>query len=276
MQINKGARKLAPVIWDVRSGITVMSNKSIAKIIEAKKAVIFDLFHTLTSLESTWDTGRPMTYEMLGVSREAWDYQLQRKSRDRLVGLKKDAFEIVAEMALSINPSITDERIKAATENRVKRFASALLEIPYETLSVLKCLKTEGKLIGLISNADVMEVAAWHKSPIRHLFDSTIFSCMVGCVKPEKKIYELSLSELEVQPGESVFVGDGGSNELEGAKNVGMTTIMITGFIMDLWPDRIAERQRYADFIIERLSQLIVDEKVSSNKPAHPEVGACS
>ena len=234
-----------------------MTDKALAAIIEAKRAVVFDLFHTLTSLESTWGGGRRMTCEMLGVTREAWDEQLQRKSRDRLVGSKKDAFEIVAEMARAIDPSISDELIEAATENRIARFAPALREIPDETLAVLEWLKSRGKRIGLISNADVMEVAAWGQSKIGHLFDSTIFSCEVGYAKPEKEIYELSLRELGVSAAESVFVGDGGSNELQGAKSVGMTTVMITGIIRELWPERIADRQQHADFVIDRLTELV-------------------
>lgn len=234
---------------------------SVGGLISAKKAVVFDLFHTLTSLESTWGGGHRMTCEMLGVSREAWDDQLQSKSRDRLIGAKKDALEIVAEMAHAIDPSISDERIRAATENRIARFAAALQEIPAENAAVLECLRARGKRIGLISNADVMEVAAWGQSRIGHLFDSTIFSCVAGCAKPEKEIYEISLRELGVSPAESVFVGDGGSNELEGAKSVGMATIMITGIIRELWPDRIAERQRHADFVIERLAELTECDK---------------
>jgi putative hydrolase of the HAD superfamily len=234
--------------------------RSVSALIDAKKAVVFDLFHTLTALESTWGAGRRMTYEMLGVSREAWDEQLHRKSRARLVGAKMDPLEIVAEMAHAIDPSISDDRIRAATENRIARFAAALQEIPAETSVVLGELRARGKRIGLISNADVMEVAAWGQSRIGHLFDSTIFSCVAKCAKPEKEIYELSLRELEVSPAESVFVGDGGSNELEGAENVGMATVMITGIIRELWPERIAERQRHADFVIERLDELTAAE----------------
>jgi putative hydrolase of the HAD superfamily len=248
-----------------------MTDRTALSIVEGKKAVVFDLFHTLTSLESTWGAGRRMTCEMLGVSREAWDEQLQKRSRDRLVGLEKDAFEIVAEMAYAIDPLISHTRIEAATENRIARFAAALHEIPDETWAVLKCLKRRGKRIGLISNADVMEVAAWDQSSIAPLFDSTVFSCVVGYVKPEREIYELSLRELNVLPAESVFVGDGGSNELEGAKNVGMTTIMITGIIKELWPDRIADRLRHADFSIERLSELVGDEMdTSATWPCEP------
>lgn len=244
----------------IADGAAPLSDQPAAGLIEAKKAVVFDLFHTLTSLESAWGGGRRLTCEMLGVSREAWSEQLLDKSQDRLIGAKHDAFEIVAEMARAIDPSIPDELIKTATENRIARFAAALREIPAETRIVLEQLKARGKRIGLISNADVMEVAAWGECPIGHLFDSTIFSCTVGCAKPEKRIYEISLRELGVLPEEAAFVGDGGSNELEGAKNVGMTAIMITGIIMELWPGRIAERQRHADSVVERLNELIPHE----------------
>ncbi len=253
-----------------------MSDGSAVSMIEKKKAVVFDLFHTLTSLASSWCSGRRLTHEMLGVSREAWDEQLLKKSRDRLVGLKKDPFDIVAEMARAIDPSISNERIKAATENRIVRFAAALHEIPDENLAVLEYLKARGKRIGLISNADVMEVADWSRSKISHVFHSTVFSCEVGCVKPERAIYELSLRELDVPATESVFVGDGGSNELKGAKNVGMSTVMVTGIIRELWPERIAARQEHADFVIERLSELIGNSAVLPSHSKGTFSAACS
>ena len=229
-------------------------------VVNTKKGIIFDLFHTLTALESTWDEARPMTYEMLGVSREAWNEQLEQKSRDRLIGKKKDAFAIIAEMAHAIDPLILDSVIKAAAENRIERFKAALIHVPRETQEVLSQLRAKNKRIGLISNADVMEVAAWDHSPIAPLFDSVVFSCFVGCVKPEREIYEICMHQLGVTPEQSVFVGDGGSRELEGARNLGITAVMITGIIREIWPQRIEERQRHADFVIEQLTELISDQ----------------
>jgi putative hydrolase of the HAD superfamily len=225
--------------------------------VDGKKAVIFDLFHTLTSLESTWGGGRRSTCEILGVSREAWEEQLWKKSRDRLIGKSKDPFDIIAEMARAIDPVIPDERIRAAAENRMARFGAALAEMSEETVRVIGVLKARGRRIGLVSNADVMEVAAWRQCPAAHLFDSVVFSCIAGYVKPERQIYELALSRLDATPAESVFVGDGGSDELEGAKSLGMATVMITGIIKDLWPEKIPDRRRHADFVIEQLSELI-------------------
>jgi len=225
-----------------------------------KTAVIFDLFHTLTAIESSWGKGLPFTCDMLGIDRDAWHDQLQLHSRSRLAGQQKDPFRIVSQMARAVDPSITDETIEAAVANRIRRFEAALLDIPDETKAVLQALKAKGKRLGLISNADTMEVAAWNKSPIATAFDAVIFSCSVGAVKPEKRIYEICLNRLSVKPGEAIYVADGGSRELEGARDVGMTTIMIVGVIRKLWPEKIEQRKAHADFCIEHLSELVADD----------------
>ena len=58
-------------------------------------------------------------------------------------------------------------------------------------------------------------------------------------------------------PDECLFVGDGGSNELEGAHACGITTVMITGIVKKLWPDTIERKKIHADFVIENLSELL-------------------
>jgi hypothetical protein len=87
-----------------------------------KKVILFDLFHTLTALESTWGDNRPLTYQLLGVEKEAWNYQLLQNSPDRLTGRKTDPFEIVAEMARNIDPGID-----ACKENRLNATPSVVI-----------------------------------------------------------------------------------------------------------------------------------------------------
>ena len=232
---------------------------SLAGIVDQKKAVIFDLFHTLTAIESSWGNGRPFTCDMLGIDRDAWHDQLQLHSRSRLSGRQKDPFRIVSQMARAIDPAIPDETIHAAIANRIKRFEAALLDIPDETKATLQALRAKGKRLGLISNADTMEVAAWNKSPLAESFDTAILSCSVGAVKPEREIYDICLERLDVQPSDALYVGDGGSSELQGAQTVGMTTVMMVGIIKDVWADKIEQRKVYADFVIEHLSELVND-----------------
>ncbi len=233
-----------------------MKSETLPQVVQRKDAILFDLFHTLTALESTGSSS-PMTFEMLGVSKEAWDKQLLEKSRERLAGETKDPVTIIRTMAHAIDPGIPEETIIAAVKNRIERFAGALLNVPDRTRRVLAALKGSGKKMGLISNADVMEVAAWDRSPIAPYFDSVVFSCHIGHVKPEAAIYRVSMQQLGVAAHQCLFVGDGGSHELEGAGNLGITTVMITGIIQEVWPDRINARKAHADYVIEWLDELI-------------------
>ena len=111
--------------------------------------------------------------------------------------------------------------------------------------------------LALISNADAMEVAAWPESPLAGLFDVEVFSCTAGYVKPEPKIYYQCLDQLALKPQECLFVGDGGSNELAGAKAVGLSTVFIYGVVAQLWPERVAERRAISDYQIERIPAVI-------------------
>jgi epoxide hydrolase-like predicted phosphatase len=56
------------------------------------------------------------------------------------------------------------------------------------------------------------------------MFDVTIFSAEVGLVKPDARIYRLTLEKLGVEPEEAVFVDDFIEN-VEGALAVGMKAI---------------------------------------------------
>ena len=164
-------------------------------------------------------------------------------------------------MANAINPSTPEEIIREATLTRLSRFKYSLKHINRSVLDTLAKLKDMGKLIGLISNGDVHEVAGWDKSPLNKYFDSVVFSCNAGYVKPEKEIYELSLKELKVNPTECLFIGDGGSDELRGAKEIGMSTVLVTYVIEKIWPEKIDERKLYADFEISELKELLLNER---------------
>ncbi len=219
------------------------------------KAIIFDLFHTLTSLKSARSPGRS-TKDILGVLRKDWNSQLLFHSDDRLRGRMKDPFEIIAKNAHAINPDISEKVIREAANNRINRFKFSLEHIEPTTIDVLERLRNLGKLLGLISNADVGEIAGWNDSPLKKYFDSVVFSCTVGYIKPEKEIYEICLNELGVLPGETIFVGDGGSEELRGAKELGMTAVLTTHVIKNIWPEKIDERRKYADYEIDDLKGL--------------------
>lgn len=234
-----------------------MKNYPLYKIIKKKGAILFDLFHTLVNVTPSDGLS---TSDILGVSKEAWYRELMEKTPGRLTGEMKDPAEIIRKMARAINPEIPENTIKKALEYRIAKFVHALVNAPDDTIKTLRKMKAMGKKIGLVSNAEVSEIEAWDSSPLAPLFDVAVFSCYAGVKKPESRIYEICMDSLGAAPSECVFVGDGGSNELEGAKKLGITTVMVTGFIKDMRKEEMSERKKHADFVIEKISGLTAQD----------------
>jgi putative hydrolase of the HAD superfamily len=120
------------------------------------RAIIFDLFHTLTTPEAEW-SDLPWTSDVLGISRAAWYEALTTNSRQRLIGEITDAVEIVRLVAHSIDPATSEDLIARAALFRKERFIRVLTSIPESTVAILRELRRRGMRLGLISNCDASE-----------------------------------------------------------------------------------------------------------------------
>ena len=154
----------------------------LAKRVSQCKAIFFDLFHTLYSFK-TDNAGGASTSEILGIPEDAWNNLLFDSSDERLRGLENDRYAIIRKLAHMHDPTIEEEVIREAADARIDRFSSGLKEVKQERLVALAELKSRGKSLGLISNADSVEVSGWSESPLAQHFDSAIFSYATGFVK---------------------------------------------------------------------------------------------
>lgn len=194
-----------------------------------KKVVFFDLFSTLVSLN---DHNRHIAKasQYLGIDEKEWNRVSMSQYHDRGIGLVNKPFEIVSDIARTIDPELSDEAIEGAVAVRIHRFHHCVTHPEREVVEVLKQLKSAGLRLGLISNADVIDIMGWPESPLCKLFESVTFSCEVGVAKPDRRIYELAMAKMKVTAKDCVFVGDGGSDELAGAKALGMSTVLTTQY----------------------------------------------
>jgi putative hydrolase of the HAD superfamily len=94
-------------------------------------------------------------------------------------------------------------------------------------LETLAAIGGQGLKRGLISNASQVIVDLWPETGFPPYFDDTLFSCAVNIAKPDPAIYLLACNHLGVSPADCLYVGEGGSNELTGAANVGMTAVLL-------------------------------------------------
>jgi len=223
--------------------------------VASARALCFDLFHTLTAIDET-SPGSAGTWELLGFTREAWHEQVLDNSPWRQTGEVNDPVEIIGRMARAIDPAIPDDLVRRVAEHRYRRFDTAVLNPPARSFRALEGLRRLGKKIALISNADAGEVRAWSDSPLAPLFDCAIFSCDVGFMKPDTRIFREALGRLGEKPRDCLFVGDGGAEELRAAKAIGFTTVMVTGYA-NVTPEKAEARRAHADYVVGCVDELL-------------------
>lgn len=220
------------------------------------KAVIFDLFHTLIHLEPSEASG-VSTSQILGIDEKRWYTLLFSQAEQRLRGQITDHCEIISDIVTKSGMQIPPELIRLAAESRAGRFINGLKTVRPHVLATLDKLRAQGIKTALVSNADKLEKAGWDESPLNSKFDAVIFSCDVGCFKPDPYIYQIALSALALKPEDALFVGDGGSDELCGARTAGITTVLTTEIISSIWPEKISSRSLYADYVINNIEQIL-------------------
>src|SRR5205814_10055227 len=101
------------------------------------------------------------------------------------------------------------------------------------------------------------DVEAWEQSPLRERLDATVFSYEVGIRKPDPRIFRRALDAVGAAPAEALFVGDGGSDELRGARAVGMASVLVTRFLTRAYPQRIEATRAHADWEYEDVPALV-------------------
>lgn len=96
-----------------------------------------------------------------------------------------------------------------------------------DLLELIKQLKAQYK-IGLLSNIGQGWIDELFSEELKQqLFDSVVESERVHMIKPEPEIYHYAASALGMLPEECCFIDDSPRN-IEGAKRVGMETILFT------------------------------------------------
>ena len=94
-------------------------------------------------------------------------------------------------------------------------------------ISTLQILRSLGLKTCLVSDCSPELPQIWPQTPFAPLFDSAVFSCCVKIRKPNREIYLEACRRLNVLPSECLFVGDGGSRELSGATQAGMSAVLL-------------------------------------------------
>ena len=195
------------------------------------KVIIFDLFETLVS---EFDRGHPSTTEVAQTLKlPVKDFQQEHQNLRvaRLTGCFSDYTAILHYIVRKLGGKSPESVIKTLAERRQSAFAAHLRRVEPEILDMLNEITTSGLRLGLISNTEGTAVLDWANSPLSDFFEVTVFSNVVGMVKPDPDIYQHACENLDVAPSDCIFVGDGNSGELRGAAQVGMLPFCAAWFL---------------------------------------------
>jgi HAD superfamily hydrolase (TIGR01549 family) len=139
-----------------------------------------------------------------------------------MIGSFPNYFLVVQDILEKRKLNLDREAVESLYQARIQEKKAPFLNIRTDVIDLLAGLRKRNLKLGLISNCTEEEVRHWHKSELAHYFDDAVFSYEVGLAKPDIRIYQLACERLGVKPEHSIFVGDGGSNELDGASHAGM------------------------------------------------------
>jgi putative hydrolase of the HAD superfamily len=182
------------------------------------RAVIFDLWDTIVDWpDEDWQVLKGRLADRMGLEHDHFDSLWEKTYWKRQTSPIRTMFE-----AIGADGEHLEELIELRTA-----FTRAGLRPRPGAVETLCTLRERGFRLGLISVCSEEVPLLWAETDFAGLFDSTVFSATCGLRKPDPEIYLLACRELEVEPHEALFVGDGANDELAGAERVGMRAVLI-------------------------------------------------
>jgi putative hydrolase of the HAD superfamily len=193
------------------------------------RAVIFDLWETLVDwpVEEARELARRIAGHT-GLGGDAFTRAYDQNYRLRETGPLAAAYRALG---------VSEEHVEALVAARHDFARRALL--PRDgVVATLEELRARRIRLGLISVCSEDVPLAWPQTALAAHFDVTTFSSECGVMKPDPEIYLRTSEALGVDPRETLYVGDGANDELRGARDVGMTPVLIVpGGREPWWPE---------------------------------------
>ena len=191
-------------------------------------AVIFDLFGTLVE-NLSYQEYQDVLQQMASVLSAPPDKFIRLwfdMGNQRITGVFPSTVACIEHMCRKLEVPLEDTKTKLAAQIRFG-FTARAMTPRLDAIEVLSHLKSEGYKTALVSGCSSEVPRIWKDTPFAPLIDVAVFSCSAGMNKPDPRIYRLATGQLDVEPYECLYVGDGANQELTGASRLGMHPVLI-------------------------------------------------
>ena len=193
------------------------------------RAVIFDLFGTLvynTPLADSDNVLKQMASVLL-APHEDFATSWHGMFSERMTGTFKNYQGCIRHICADLKVLVDEEQVELAAKTRFDMTRNELITLHEGALDVLSHLRARGYRTGLVSNCSFEATRIWGETRLAPLIDVAVFSCSVGMMKPDPRIYGLVTEQLNVKPQDCLYVADGIGQELATATRIGMRSIQI-------------------------------------------------
>jgi HAD superfamily hydrolase (TIGR01509 family) len=187
------------------------------------KAVIFDLYETLVTQSRTAVPRGGALGESLGLDAAAYRREW-KQLRPQILRGQLTFQQALIEIGRRLEAAIPAELIQRSSKERIRANTEVFQKIDPEIVALTRDLQQRGVRLATISNLMAEDAAPWPTCALAAHFAAAVFSFAVGCVKPDRRIYLTAIEQLGVSPEDTLYIGDGGDDELAGAERAGLRT----------------------------------------------------
>ena len=186
------------------------------------KAILFDFWGTLVD-NGTYSPLR-QSYNILRARMPFSEFVqkfegafMTKKFEEQAQGFS----EACDALGIPVKSFVIDKLIGLWNKNRM------LAKLYPETVQVLEELKGKKYKLAIISNTDQLITQVIEKFSIAKYFDETFFSCEMGLLKTDKKMFEQAIKKLGVKKDDVVVVGDSIETDIVGAESAGLKAVLV-------------------------------------------------
>jgi putative hydrolase of the HAD superfamily len=189
-------------------------------------AVVFDFYGTLAPGRSVTEQVKARTEQAaaLGIDPDRFDAELNDTMDERFRGVGGSVCGQLAWVARRLGVDPTPDALRPATAVRLKHERRFGTPRP-DAEPVLRELHKRGLRVGVVSDCSAELPEYFAELPIARYVDAPVFSFVTGHRKPAPDNYLACCAGLGVAAAECIYVGDGGSNELSGARARGLRAV---------------------------------------------------
>ena len=137
-----------------------------------------------------------------------------------------------------------------------------------DAIPTLEALRNQGYHLGLISNTsddrNVQQLI--DRDNLRPFFETIVTSAALGIRKPDIRIFQHALEQVDVQPWEAAMVGDTLDADVLGANQAGMYSIWLTRHVQDTQEGELTIQPQAVVTALQQIPKLLHAIEIDRSK----------